>query len=80
MALRCWTELELGNSAQLKRTGWEYFPLRQHLFHRSHKPRRSSTRFVGSRSLAWFRRWGFSPREGTAQQGPSHRANSIHGK
>lgn len=47
MALKCWTELELKLSAQLKCVGWEHFLFKEHLFHRSNKPRGSSMCYVG---------------------------------
>lgn len=48
MALRCWTELELKLSAQLKRVGWEHF-------HRSNKARGSSVCCVGLCRFVWLR-------------------------
>lgn len=51
MAPRRWAELGLGPSARLKRVGWEHFLFEQRLFHRSDKPRGSSTRSGGVAKL-----------------------------
>lgn len=73
MALRRWTELELGLSAQLKCMGWEYFLFKQHLFHRSNNSHQSSTRFVGLRVL---RRSGAE----TSAPGKALPSRSHHGQ